>query len=67
MSPEQARAHLVRLGLSQQGFARLVRVNPVTMRRWLRLGSIPRSIEILLEILTPDQVARLVDELERKA
>lgn len=65
MTAHQARDHLARLGLSQQGFARLVRVNPVTVRRWLQLevaepAEIPRSIEILLELMTPAIVRRLV-------
>lgn len=71
MTATEARAHLARLGISQQGFARLVRVNPVTVRRWCALNNpepaeIPRAIEILLELLTPRHVKRLVAELERE-
>lgn len=63
MTAQQARDHLARLDLSQQAFARLIRVNPVTVRRWLQVdggAEIPRSIEILLELLTPAVVRRLV-------
>lgn len=72
MTPDDVRAHLARLEISQQGFARLVCVNPVTVRRWLKLNQaapaeIPRAIEILLELLTPAKVKRLVDELEAEA
>jgi DNA-binding transcriptional regulator YiaG len=61
MTPAKAREHIARLALSQQGFARLIRVNPVTVRRWLNLenpGDMPRAVEILLEVLTPAEVAR---------
>ncbi len=63
MTAQQARDHLARLEISQQGFARLIRVNPVTVRRWLSLTDpqdIPRAVEILLPLLTPKIVRRLV-------
>lgn len=63
MSAQEARDHLARLELSQQGLARLIRVNPATVRRWLSLSDpqdIPRAVEILLPLLTPKIVRRLV-------
>jgi DNA-binding transcriptional regulator YiaG len=61
MAPETARAHLARLGLSQQAFARLFRANPRTARRWVSGDSeIPRAVAIALELLTPDKVAALL-------
>lgn len=69
MTAIEARDHLARLEISQQGFARLVRVNPATVRRWVSLTDpqeIPRAIEILLPLLTPAKVKRLVAELERE-
>ncbi len=63
MTPQQARDHIVRLELSQQGFARLIRVNPTTVRRWLSgRQDIPRAVAIALELLTPARVRRLVDD-----
>jgi transposase-like protein len=67
MSPEQFRAHLARLEISQQGFARLIGVSPQTVRKWLRQREpleIPRAVEILLPLLTPARIRRLVAELE---
>lgn len=67
MTVEEARAHLARLGLSQQAAARLFRINPKTMRRFVSLTNpldIPRSLEIALELLTPAKVRRLLAELE---
>jgi DNA-binding transcriptional regulator YiaG len=66
MTAQEARDHLARLELSQQAFARLIRVNPTTVRRWLMDPSqgqdIPRYIEILLRLLTPGKVKRLIAE-----
>jgi hypothetical protein len=39
VTAHEAREHLVRLDISQQGFARLIRVSPQMFRRWLN----PRS------------------------
>lgn len=63
MTAQQARDHLERLQISQQAFARLIRVNPVTVRRWLNVAEpadIPRAVELLLPLLTPAMVKRLV-------
>jgi len=63
MTAQEARDHLARLEISQQGFARLIRVNPKTVRRWLDPENpldTPRAVEILLPLLTPKIVRRLV-------
>ena len=65
MTAQEARDHLARLELSQQGFARLIRVNPTTVRRWLNIedpADIPRAVEILLPLLTSAKVRQLVAE-----
>lgn len=67
MTSDDMRAHLARLEISQQGFARLIGVNPATVRKWLRQVEpleIPRAVEILLPLLTPAKVRRLVAERE---
>jgi DNA-binding transcriptional regulator YiaG len=65
MTPQEARDHIARLDLSQQGLARIIRVNPATVRRWLKLDGtaldIPRAVQILLRLLTPAQVRQLVE------
>jgi DNA-binding transcriptional regulator YdaS (Cro superfamily) len=69
MTPTEAREHIARLGISQQAFARLIRVNPSTVRRWLNIAEpldIPRAVEILLPLLTPAKVKKLI-EAETKA
>jgi hypothetical protein len=47
-----------------------LRVNPVTVRRWLKLDGtaldIPRAVQLLLRLLTPAQARRLV-EIDQKA
>jgi DNA-binding transcriptional regulator YiaG len=64
MTPEEAREHIARLEISQQAFARLIRVNPTTVRRWLRLDGealeIPRAAQIALRLLTPAMARRLL-------
>jgi DNA-binding transcriptional regulator YiaG len=64
MTPAEARWHLLRLGLSQQALARVIRVNPSTVRRWLKRDGtaldIPRAVQLLLRILTPTQARRLI-------
>lgn len=69
MTAQEARDHLARLELSQQAFARLIRVNPATVRRWLDPNhplDLPRAVEILLPLLTPAIVRRLV-KLDQRA
>jgi DNA-binding transcriptional regulator YiaG len=64
MTPEEARGHLARLGISQQAFARLIRVNPSTVRRWLTLNGtaldIPRAVQLLLRLLSCADMRRLM-------
>jgi DNA-binding transcriptional regulator YiaG len=65
MTPQELRDHLARLEISQQAFARLIRVNPSTVRRWLmsdteQAQDIPRYIEILMPLLTPAHVKKLI-------
>lgn len=68
MSPEEARGHLARLGISQQAFARMIRVNPATVRRWIKREDatldIPRAVQIVLRVLSPAQARRLIDAQE---
>ncbi|MBR0883785.1 uncharacterized protein YjeT (DUF2065 family) [Bradyrhizobium japonicum] len=67
MTPDQCRAHLTRLEISQQAFARLVGITPQHFRKMLRQVEpleIPRAVELLLPLLTPAKVRRLVAELE---
>ena len=65
MTPEEAREHIERLGISQQALARMIRVNPSTVRRWITLGGepldIPRAVQIMLRIITPAQARRLIE------
>jgi DNA-binding transcriptional regulator YiaG len=71
MSPQEAREHLARLGISQQALARLIHVNPSTVRRWLTLNGapldIPRAVQLLLRLLTPAQARRLIEADEDAA
>lgn len=48
MTPTDLRAQLARLGLTQTGAARLLGVNPRTVRRWLEDGDIPPPVVRLL-------------------
>lgn len=64
MTAQEARDHLARLEISQQAFARLIRVNPTTVRRWLNVAvpaDIPRAVEILLPLLTSAKVKKLIE------
>lgn len=63
MPPAEAREHLARLAISQQGFARLIRVSPQMFRRWLNPASgypMPRSVQLLLRLLSAADVRRLI-------
>lgn len=65
MSIETARAHLVRLDLSQQGLARLIDRNPATIRKWLNPehpDQLPIEIGVMLELLTPARLRKLQAE-----
>jgi DNA-binding transcriptional regulator YiaG len=64
MTAEEAREHIERLGISQQALARLIRVNPSTVRRWIAHHDpldIPRAVQIMLRLLTPAHVKRLIE------
>jgi DNA-binding transcriptional regulator YiaG len=64
MTADEAREHIARLGISQQALARMIRVNPTTVRRWiLHDGAldIPRAVQIMLRLLTPQQARRLIE------
>lgn len=70
MKAAEAREHLARLNLSQQALARLIRVNPKTVRRWLAHDEpldIPRAVQIMLRLISPAQVRRLIDAAEAEA
>lgn len=67
MTTDEAREHLARLDLSQQAFARIIRVNPSTFRRWLDPNSgipMPRSVQLLLRLLSPAEARRLIKDDE---
>lgn len=69
MTPDEFRAHLARLEISQQGFARLAGLSPQAVRKWIRSRDplpIPRLVAILLPLLTPTKIRRLVAELDRR-
>jgi ribosomal protein L22 len=70
MTPDEARAHLERLEISQQAFARLVGISPQHFRKMLRQIEpleIPRAVELLLPLLTPARIRRLVRERKASA
>ena len=65
MTPGECREHFARLGLTQNGAARLFRITPTTVRRWVSLtdaeaGDIPRAVEIALLLLTPSRLKALL-------
>jgi DNA-binding transcriptional regulator YiaG len=67
MTAQEARDHIARLGISQQALARLIRVNPATVRRWINIKNqldIPQAVALLLRLLTPAKVQRLIEEAE---
>lgn len=61
MTPDELRAELARLGLSQTGAARALRVNEKTVRRWAT-GEIPVpfAVALLLVKLTPKEADKLI-------
>jgi DNA-binding transcriptional regulator YiaG len=64
MTAAEAREHIARLGISQQALARMIRVNPVTVRRWIAHSDpqdIPRAVQIMLRLITPAQAKRLIE------
>lgn len=71
MTAKEAREHIDRLGISQQALARMIHVNPSTVRRWIALHEepldIPRAVQIMLRLLTPAQARRLIEADEAEA
>lgn len=58
MTPDELRAELKRLGLTQNGAARFLDVQERTVRRWAAGDQpVPRAVELLLPRLTPEEVA----------
>lgn len=57
MTPDELRAHLSRLGLSQRGAAAFLKVNTSTLRRWAQ-GEVPvpHAVALLLPRLKKDDV-----------
>lgn len=60
MTPEDLRTELSRLGLSQVGAAKALRVNEKTVRRWAS-GEIPipHAVALLLPKLTVKEALKL--------
>lgn len=63
MTPDDARAHLTRLHLTQGDFTRLMDVDDSRARKWLRGRlPIPRAVEIALTELTPETLKKWIGE-----
>lgn len=63
MTTTEAREHLARLDVSQQAFARIIRISPQMFRRWLDPNSgypMPRSVQLLLRLLSAADMRRLI-------
>ena len=63
MTATEFRQHLARLELTQAAFARLIKVDIRTVKRWASLRDpfeIPRAVEILLPMLSPAKVKALL-------
>jgi DNA-binding transcriptional regulator YiaG len=58
MTPDQFRAALADLGLSQAGFARIAQVNPRTVRRWCDgTRAVPGPVVALLVMMAQHRQA----------
>jgi hypothetical protein len=55
MTPDQFRAALARLGLTQAGAAALVGADPRTARRWAKLGP-PQYMAAILRLLIAKKI-----------
>lgn len=64
MTPNQFRAALDRIGLTQVGAAKLFGADPRTARRWaLGEGDIPETVAILLRLAIKGKIT--LDDIER--
>jgi hypothetical protein len=69
MTAAELRDHLDRLGLTQVAFAHLIDVDARTVKRWASPTEpfeIPRTIEILLPLLSPTKVKALAETEHNK-
>jgi len=63
MDADDLRWELDRLGITQNGLARVVGTNPRTVRRWAtNQQPIPQGIDLLLERLEPSEAQALATE-----
>lgn len=63
MTSTQYRSALKRLGLSQAASARFFGVSSVTARRWAREGQPPKTVELLIYLMTVhDWTPKFMDE-----
>jgi plasmid maintenance system antidote protein VapI len=59
MTPDQLRTELTRLGLTQAGAARFLKVDERTIRRWATGDKeVPEAVALLLPRLSPDEIQR---------
>jgi DNA-binding transcriptional regulator YiaG len=66
MTPAELRASLTRLNLSQVGAARLLNVDPRTMRRWISGEiAVPGPVVVLLDLM--EHCAPVLDYLKARA
>lgn len=69
MTPAELRGHMQRLELTQEKLALLLDVTVKTVQRWVHLTEpyeIPRAVEILIPMLTPEQAKELIAEVRFK-
>lgn len=60
MTPKQFRTALDRLGISQVGLARLLKMGPRSARRWASgEAAVPTAVEALLVLLTAERISML--------
>lgn len=59
MTPDEFRAELSRLGMTQAGAARFLKVDERTIRRWATGDKeVPEAVALLLPRLSPDDIQR---------
>lgn len=62
MTPDAFRSELTRLGLTQAGAARFLKMDPRQLRRWAKGETpIPHAVELLLGKLKPKDVKSGMD------